>query len=225
MKFFACLTAFVFASLIGTAAASEVQGNITLDSRITKKRVPPAVYDLRGMAPHEQRESAKDFSRFGHIAVWLEGESGAAAPITATMRQIGLRFDPDLLIVPTGSKVMFPNFDQVFHNIFSLSPTQHFDLGYYEKGKTREVVFSRSGIVQIYCHVHPEMYGIVVVTPSSWTARPSEDGAFAFTGVAPGKYRVVVWQRSSGLVHKSISVPSSGAVRVSFRLPVDDENQ
>jgi plastocyanin len=224
MKFLARLT-FFFASIVGTAAASDVQGNITLDSRITKKTVPPAVYELRGMALREKRERANDVSKFGHIAVWLEGESVTATPITATMRQIDLRFDPDLLIVPIGSKVLFPNFDPVFHNIFSLSATHPFDLGYYEKGKTRELVFSRSGIVQIYCHVHPEMYGVVVVTPSSWTARPSEDGTFAFTGVAPGKYRVVVWQRSTGLVHKSIAVPSSGAVRVTFRLPMDDENQ
>jgi plastocyanin len=207
------------------ASASEVQGDITLDSRITKKSVPPAVYDLRGMSQGEKHERVKSVSKFSHIAVWLEGESNAAPPIAATMRQVDLRFDPELLIVPTGSKVLFPNFDPLFHNIFSLSPTQPFDLGYYEKGKTREVVFSHSGIVQIYCHVHPEMYGVVVVTPSCWTARPSEGGTFAFTGVAPGKYRVVVWQRSGGLVHKNISVPSSGAVRVSFRLPLGDEDQ
>ena len=85
------------------------------------------------------------------------------------MQQRNLRFDPDLLIVPTGSKVLFPNLDPVFHNIFSLSRTQTFDLGYYAEGKSREVVFSRPGIVQVYCHVHPEMYGVVVVTPSRWS--------------------------------------------------------
>jgi plastocyanin len=224
MKFFAYLTVFLFASLPGMPA-SEVQGDIRLDSRITKSRVPPAVYDLRGMAPHEKRQKSGNVSKFGHIAVWLEGESISAAPISATMRQSDLHFDPDFLIVPTGSKVLFPNFDPLFHNIFSLSPTQPFDLGYYEKGKSREIVFSRSGIVQIYCHVHPEMYGVVVITPSSFAARPSEDGTFAFTGIAQGKYKCFVWQRSTGLVHKSISVPSNGAVRVSFTLPMDDEGQ
>jgi len=207
------------------ALASEVSGDIKLDSRLTKKKPPPAVYDLRGMAPHEKQPTPKDVSKFSHIAVWLEAERNSTGPVTTTMRQSDLRFDPDFLIVPQGSKVIFPNLDPLFHNIFSLSPTERFDLGYYEKGKSREVVFSRAGVVQIYCHVHPEMYGVVVVTPSAWITRPSEDGTFSLTGVAPGIYKVVVWQRAAGFVRKSISVPSSGGVHVSFSLPMDDQDQ
>jgi plastocyanin len=223
MKFWAGVGLSLFASLTGIA--SDVQGDIKLDPRMAKKKVPPAVYDLRGMAPAEKRQTPKDISKFSHVAVWLEADRSGAAPVTATMRQYNLRFDPDFLIVPVGSTVVFPNMDPLFHNIFSLSPAEPFDLGYYEKGKSREVLFSRPGIVQIYCHVHPEMYGVVVVTRSSWTAIPADDGSFSFSGVPAGVYKVMVWQRAAGLVSKSISVPSTGAVHIGFSLPTDDKDQ
>jgi len=204
------------------AQASEVRGEISLDKEKIKKALPPAVYDLRGMAVHEKPNPGDRPGGFGRVAVWLEGGSSASVPVTATMQQRGRRFEPGLLIIPPGSKVNFPNLDAIFHNIFSLSRTQPFDLGYYAEGKSHEMVFSRQGIVQVYCHVHPEMYGVIVVTPSRWTATPAPDGTFAWSAVPPGKYRVMVWQRSAGLVHKSISVPETGAVQVKFSLPDDD---
>jgi plastocyanin len=202
--------------------ASEVKGEIVLDKEMVKKTLPAAVYDLRGMAVHEKPRPVTSSGGFGRVAVWLEGGLSDAAPVNATMQQRGRRFEPDLLIIPPGSKVSFPNLDPIFHNIFSLSRTQPFDLGYYAEGKSHDVIFSRQGIVQIYCHVHPEMYGVIVVTSSQWTARPAPDGTFSWGDVPAGSYRVVVWQRSSGLIHKAISVATTGTVQVKFNLPDDD---
>jgi len=214
------------AALVGVFAtwvqASEVRGEITLAKEMVRKALPPAVYDLRGIAVHEKPSPAVSPGRFGRVAVWLEGGLSAPAAGLATMQQRGRRFEPDLLIISPGSKVNFPNLDPIFHNIFSLSRTQAFDLGYYAEGKSHEALFSRQGIVQVYCHVHPEMYGVIVVTSSRWTAKPAADGTFSWSDVPPGKYRVMVWQRSAGLIHKTISVPETGSVQVNFNLPEDD---
>jgi plastocyanin len=224
MKYFAHVAVLLFVVVIATPA-SEVRGEITLDTRMVKRNAPPGVYDLRGMVEHDKHTPAKGPGSFGRVAVWLEGGTDSAAPSTATMQQHDLRFEPDLLIIPTGSKVLFPNLDPLFHNIFSLSRTQSFDLGYYAEGKSRGIVFPQSGIVQVYCHVHPEMYGVIVVTPSRWTGRPAPDGTFSLNDVPPGKYRVVVWQQSAGVIRKSISVPPSGEVRVKFTLPADEADR
>lgn len=204
---------------------SDISGQITLDPKSFRKTLSPGIYDLRGMSVSTEAHKPAGAGRFGRIAVWLESdELGSAAPISATMRQCELRLEPELIIVPTGSRVSFPNLDPIFHNIFSLSHTQSFDLGYYSEGKTREVAFPKAGIIQIYCHIHPEMYGVIVVTSSRWTAKPSADGSFSWANVLPGKYKLIAWQRSAGLVHTNITVPPTGTVHVKLRLPEDSQD-
>ena len=91
---------------------------------------------------------------FHRVAVWIEPDAPiSVVPGTAKMRQSGRRFDPDLVVVPVGSSVDFPNHGPIFHNIFSLSRSEMFNLGYYSEGKSRSVTFSHSGVVQVYCHI------------------------------------------------------------------------
>ena len=224
MRGLAFLIAIFVASHL-SAMASVLTGKITLDRKMVKKSLAPAVYDLRGIAIPDKPVRTQEPGAFGRVAVWLEStDSSALGPVTATMAQKDRHFEPDLLIVPAGSKVRFPNLDPIFHNIFSLSRTRNFDLGYYSEGKSRDVVFPKEGIVQVYCHVHPEMYGIVVVTSSRWTARPSPDGSFSWSDLPAGKYRLMIWQRSAGLLHRSVTIPPSRNVQVEIHLPEDEES-
>jgi plastocyanin len=223
MRRFALLSAILVASCPAIPAL-ELTGKITLDRNMVKKSLTPAVYDLRGAAVPDRPAHRRDPGAFGRVAVWLEGENtNHSQPVAASMDQRGRRFEPDLLIVPAGSKISFPNLDPIFHNIFSLSRTRDFDLGYYPQGKSREVIFPKTGIVQVYCHIHPEMYGIIVVTSSKWTAQPGPDGSFSWSDIPAGKYRLMIWQRSAGLQHRSVEIPQSGRVQVEVRLPEENE--
>ncbi len=205
------------------AFASDVSCKITIEKAITKKTVALAVYDLRGMAVPDGASTHQNSNEFNRIAVWLDSPApSAASPVTATMQQQDRRFEPALLVVPVGSTVNFPNLDPIFHNIFSLSRTQSFDLGYYSEGKSRSVRFPREGVVQVYCHVHPNMHAVIVVNSSSWSGKPREDGTFSWTGVPAGKYRLLVWQKSLGSVHKTVIVPKDGSVHVDIALPEED---
>ena len=135
------------------------------------------------------------------MVVWLEGGSAApAAPATVVMNQRNARFEPELLVIPVGSSVQFPNADPIFHNVFSLSKAESFDLGYYPRGKSRTVKFDHSGIVQVYCHLHASMYAAIVVTSSPWFGKPAADGSFSFTNVPAGHYRVMAWHRALGSI-------------------------
>jgi hypothetical protein len=40
--------------------------------------------------------------------------------------------------------------------------------------ETRTVAFAKPGIVQVYCHLHPNMADSIVVTPNRWAGRPSQ---------------------------------------------------
>lgn len=200
--------------------ASEISGQITIQAKLAPKAFVPAVYELRGVAVPAKPRSSNPGGFAGKVAVWLEAQNVPGLPaVQTTMRQRDRLLEPALLIVPVGSTVEFPNLDPIFHNVFSLSAARSFDLGYYSEGKSRKIVFPQAGIVQVYCHIHPGMYGVVVVTSSRWTAQPSPDGTFSWPNVPAGNYRLMIWQKSAGLIRKHVTVPESGTVRVKIDLP------
>ena len=118
-------------------------------------------------------------------------------PKERIMEQRQRQFAPRLMLVPVGSKVMFPNFDKVFHNVFSTSPTLPFDLGLYKEGDSREVTFTKEGIVRIGCNLHANMTATVVVIGAPHYVFVEDDGTFAFKSLAPGKYKLRAWSEKT----------------------------
>jgi plastocyanin len=217
-----CVGALLFANS-SNGLASGVSGKIVLQRKPRKQVLAPAVYDLRGMAMSDQRSARELANEFDRVAVWLESDHDEPGPpAKATMQQRNRHFEPELLVIPIGSAVEFPNFDPIFHNIFSLSHTQSFDLGYYPNGQSRMVKFLRTGIVQVYCHVHPNMYAAIVVTSSRWSGKPAQDGTFSWPNVPPGKYRLMIWQKFVGVFRKDVLVPETGDVAINISIPVEE---
>ena len=85
-----------------------------------------------------------------------------ASPGSVTSRD--KRFDPRILAVSSGTRVKFPNVDSIYHNAFSLSPGNTFDMGLYRKGASKDVVLKNPGIVRVYCNIHPDMAASVIVS-------------------------------------------------------------
>ena len=106
-------------------------------------------------------------------------------------------FSPHVLVVPVGSSVDFPNRDPFFHNVFSLFEGKRFDLGLYEAGTTRSVLFNRAGISYIFCNIHPEMSAVVVVLGSPYFAVTDKKGGYSISGVPAGRYMLHVWNESA----------------------------
>jgi hypothetical protein len=84
-------------------------------------------------------------------------------------------------------------------------------------------MFSTPGVVQVYCHIHANMYAAIVVTDSPWFAKPSADGAFSFSGVPPGHYKLTAWHKIAGHYKVDVTVPETGTVDVNISVPVDLE--
>src|SRR5437879_889270 len=162
--------------LASRSIAAELSGRIVVTKPITKKQVTMPVYQLRGVASPPPPKSASPASEQQKIVVFLEGDSSSAdAPVRTELLQQNGRFEPQILIIPVGSTVSFPNADPIFHNVFSLSKAKRFDLGYYPAGQTRVVKFDEAGVVQVYCHLHPNMYAAIVVVPNHWHTQPADD--------------------------------------------------
>jgi plastocyanin len=135
------------------------------------------------------------------VVIWLTPTGNvsvpAVAPLAAAQRprliQRNKSFDPHLLVVPVGSLVEFPNRDPFFHNVFSLFEGKSFDLGLYEAGSTRDVLFDKPGISYIFCNIHAEMSAVVVAVPTPYYAISDRYGQVIIPHVPAGHYIQHVW--------------------------------
>jgi plastocyanin len=134
-------------------------------------------------------------SNYSGVVVWLEGGQPLvrAARKHAEMIQKGKRFSPHVLAISTGTVVDFPNLDPIFHNAFSNFDGKVFDVALYPPGSSRSVRFDRSGIVRVFCNIHPSMSAIIVVVNSPNFTITGPDGKFAIPNVAPGTYRLRIF--------------------------------
>ncbi len=209
-----------------TAQAGDIQGRVVITQGLTKKRVTLPAYQLRGAPVYSQQKSPATINELSRVAIYLDGLNLApAAPLHADLKQQNRQFEPDILIVPVGSSVSFPNADPIFHNVFSLSKIKQFDLGYYPAGQTRTVRFDKPGVVQVYCHLHPNMSAAILVVPGPWYARPGADGSFKLSGIPAGEYQVVGWHKSAGLVRKLVEVPETGSLEVRLIIPLVEKQE
>lgn len=137
----------------------------------------------------------------GGTVVWLEKRDGPTPrPRPAKGKVIFQRnktFVPRVLAVPVGSTVEFRNQDDLFHNVFSLSQPNAFDLGLYKQGNARNQTFSEPGVVQLLCNIHAQMQAWVYVVKSPWYAQADGSGQFTIRGVPPGEYVLHAWHEAS----------------------------
>jgi plastocyanin len=217
-------SALTWLLLASSLHAGEIRSHVTITQGLTKKRVTLPAYQLRGgpvKSPPPVSTSVDELSR---VAVYLEGpDLSPGKPLHLEMKQHSRQFEPDILVVPIGSTISFPNADPIFHNVFSLSQAKAFDLGYYPSGQSRTLRFDKPGIAQVYCHLHPNMSGAIVVVPSAWYAQPGANGSLIFSDVPAGDYKIVAWHKSAGFLGRRIHVPETGSIDIELPIPLLDK--
>jgi plastocyanin len=159
--------------------------------------------------------------------VWLTRVQGPTPKPKPAPRQIvvqrGKRFLPHVLVVPAGTEVSFVNEDKMFHNVFSLSRPNDFDLGLYEEGVARSKVFSEPGPVRLLCNIHASMSAFVYVVDSPWYAQADARGRFELRGVPPGEYVLHAWHESSAKPSTQRITVGEGRVAVATTVTSDAE--
>jgi len=119
------------------------------------------------------------------------------APRRRFVEQRNREFAPKLLVVPVGSTVSFPNFDTIYHNVFSRSEAMSFDLGIYKNGQSRDLKLDKEGIIRIGCNLHANMSGYIAVVDAPHYTIVDTNGHFAFRNLEPGKYKLRAWSEKS----------------------------
>jgi plastocyanin len=131
--------------------------------------------------------------------VMMYGAGGVKrTPKQRVIEQRDKSFAPHIMALPVGSTVTFPNYDTIFHNVFSLSKAKAFDLGLYKSGEAREIKLDKPGVVRLGCNIHANMSAYLVVVDAPHYVLVDPDGSFQFNTLVPGKYKAQVWLENAG---------------------------
>jgi hypothetical protein len=151
--------------------------------------------------------------------VYLRGPTVAPAPGgVVRILQRNRTIVPHVTAVQVGTRVEFPNDDDVFHNLFSLSAPHRFNLGRYPPGESRTETFDRAGVVRLFCDIHSEMGGVILVLDTPYFTSPEAGGRFRIAGVPPGEYTAIVWHELAGTDSTRVVVRDGAETTVDFAL-------
>lgn len=148
----------------------------------------------------------------GPAWVFVADVTGPGGGGAVEIRQQDKQFHPRVVAVAPGTKVTFPNLDVVYHNVFSLTPGNTFDLGMVRAGDAVKArTFMKPGVVEIFCNLHSQMSASVLVTPGPLLTKVGADGRFTLDDVPPGSHLLTAWAGGQQLASKRVEVGSGGA--------------
>jgi plastocyanin len=147
------------------------------------------------------------------VVVWLEAPD-APRPREGrfVIQQRNMEFFPKVLAAPVGATVELPNYDRIFHNVFSFSSGKPFDLGLYPTGASKRIKLDRAAVNRLYCNIHPHMAAYIVAVDSPYYATTDKAGAFAIRGVPAGRYTYRAWRSGGNTLTATVSVSDSAPI-------------
>ena len=222
------MTAAALAALIvllQAPSAGRLEGTARISSRLTALRLRVRLYAEPG-DPGQPVPAPNGTNPFANVVLYLEdaepltASDPAPPPLPPVMRQHQERFEPHVLAVVQGTTISFPNDDPIYHNVFSLSRARTFDLGRYPQGQSKSLRFGSAGVVQVFCHIHADMNGYILVLPNRYFISPDSSGHFVIDGVPPGEYRLVAWHERIRPIVTPVRVDAGQTTLLELSIPL-----
>lgn len=191
--------------------ANEIYGNITLESkrRLHNGDTELAIIFYRpAIETKVDADTAKKVDINDDTVIDATPETPELLDEPVEMRMEMKAFNPTVAVVQTGSTVNFPNADRVIHNAFSTSKKNKFDLGFYSQGESRTQQFNEAGLVKVYCNVHKNMYGYVMVLDTPYFTKANPDGTFSLKNLPEGLGKIFVWHPRGKTTSSIVEVTS-----------------
>lgn len=210
-------------ALMGSAMAGTIKGSVRAQG--AEKAQGGAGDDGYGSRRYKFVEKV-DYSKMQDFVVSIDqgvDGSGDSTPAgNPIVVQRDANFEPHVLPVAVGTGVKWPNKDDIYHNVFSMSDTEEFNLGLYGKEKTPIIVFDKIGRVDVFCSIHTKMHCIILVLPNPFFATADARGNYSIKDVPAGTYRLKAWHERMPALVKEVTVPAEGEVDVDFVLGLAD---
>ncbi len=148
----------------------------------------------------------------------------ASGASSVEMDQINKAFVPGVLPVVVGTRVRFPNRDQIHHHVYSFSRTKTFELPLYRGEDTAPVLFDKVGVVKVACNIHDWMSGTILVLPTRLYAMTDAEGRFTLADVPAGAHTLAAWHsQHRGKLEDTLQRVEVGdsAPEITFTLALD----
>jgi len=107
--------------------------------------------------------------------------------------QKGKEFIPRMSAVHVGTKVHFPNSDNIRHHVYSFSAARTFEIPLYKGTPSNPITFDKPGVVVLGCNIHDWMSAYVFVTESPYFSVTDKEGKTKIGQLPAGSYKVEVW--------------------------------
>lgn len=156
----------------------------------------------------------------GETFVYVTDVVAPAAP--GTIRELWLRdkqYATRVNVVVVGTTVRWVNDDPIYHNVFSVTPREPFDLGSFKSGFEPSRAFDAPGPISLYCNLHAAENGHLLVAPSTLFAKVGTDGTFTIAGVPAGPHVIRTFAPSRKATELSVDVADGATSTVTVEIP------
>jgi len=157
--------------IVAAAQAHEVSGTVQVVLKGDKKK-----QDLSGVVIYLENTGVSSKT------------AGSFSKREFEMATRNKQFQPRSLAISAGAVVTFPNLDPIYHNIFSVSAPNQFDLGLYKGGENRKKSFGAPGIVRVFCNVHPQMTATIIVSGTPYFTTADKQGNYSLGNIPSGSF-------------------------------------
>jgi plastocyanin len=202
-----------------TKAGGTLTGRLTVTAAARPIPKPqPQTRDEYGYYPSAQTET---HNLPEEVVLYLKNVKGHYDPPKNHLQldQKYLQFTHRVLPVLKGTTVDFTNNDPVYHNVFTNSQLNKFDLGRKTKGQKVSVKMNHVEVpVKVYCEIHSKMksYILVLDNPFFATVGPNQD--FEIKGIPPGTYTLVAWHDYWEPVEQKVKIQKGKTTRADVTL-------
>lgn len=165
-----------------------------------------------------------NYAELQDFIIHIDGKVTNAPPSRPKTLQIVTQrdatFRPHVLPLVAGSTVEWPNKDDIFHNVFSMSESNPFDLGLYRDPEVKKIELRNPGRVDVFCSIHSKMSCVLLVLENSFFSAADSSGHYKIENVPAGSYRLRAWHERLPAEIREVTVPETGEVQVDFVLGI-----
>ena len=233
---------FVFGTVASVALAGNITGTVLYEGDAPARAMLKATKDQHCVDAVKGKKSEVLVVSKGKgiqnvvISVRVRGAKVTVPKKKFVMDQKGCRYLPHVLAVPVGVTVDVTSSDPVAHNVHShatKNDAPNFQVP--EPGIIIPYKVTKAEPIKLTCDIHSWMSGYIVAVNSNyftvtgqkddkgkWISpdayeKSADTGKYTLKDVPAGKARVIAWHEELGSANKTVDVPESGDVAVSFK--------